>query len=308
MRFARMVFARHGVLLGAVVAAFGSVSSLAWADPAPTKAQCLEAHTKGQDLRRDGRLSAAREQFRTCGGSACPALVRDDCTRRLDELDKAQPTVVFEVKDGAGRDVSGLRVTVDGELPVGHLEGAPLSVDPGDHTFRFEAAGQTPVISSLVIRETEKNRHERIVMGNSSPTLASPAASAPPPLAAPPVTAPSADTKAGGGSATKTLGLVVAGVGVAGLVVGSIFGAEALSAKGAHCGSDELCDPGWASTTESRATISTVGFVAGGVLAAGGVALFLLAPSGTTEAPAPSVAVSPLVGPSTGGFQFAGRW
>jgi hypothetical protein len=88
-------------------------ASLARADP-PTKVQCVDANAKGQDLRRDGELSGARAQFRACAVSACPALVRDDCNRRLDEVERAQPTIVFDTKDAAGRDLSAVKVLVDG--------------------------------------------------------------------------------------------------------------------------------------------------------------------------------------------------
>jgi hypothetical protein len=52
-------------------------------------------------------------------------MVRDDCTRRLDELDKAQPTIVFEAKDGAGRDLTAVQVTVDGKPLVESLTARP---------------------------------------------------------------------------------------------------------------------------------------------------------------------------------------
>src|SRR5207237_2673547 len=44
----------------------------------PTKDQCVDADTKAQSLRRDGKLSAARDQLKMCAAQACPELVRDD--------------------------------------------------------------------------------------------------------------------------------------------------------------------------------------------------------------------------------------
>ena len=53
---------------------------------------------------------------------------------------------------------------------------------------------------------------------------------------------------------------------------------------------------------------STVGFVAGGVLLAGGVALFVLAPrSGPVRSEA-LLSVAPLLGPSAGGVRLLGQW
>jgi hypothetical protein len=82
----------------------------AWAEG--SKKECLDAHVKGQDLRRDGHLSAAREALRACAASTCPAIVRDDCTKRLDEAERAQPTVIFEARDGAGNDLADVKVTM----------------------------------------------------------------------------------------------------------------------------------------------------------------------------------------------------
>jgi hypothetical protein len=43
-----------------------------------TKDQCIDANGKGQELRREGKLSEARDQLRACANAACPAMVRDD--------------------------------------------------------------------------------------------------------------------------------------------------------------------------------------------------------------------------------------
>src|SRR3954467_7734926 len=68
------------------------------------KAQCVAAHTNGQSLRRQGKLAEARDQLRMCSDPKCP--MSTDCIRRLDELENAQPTVVFDVKDSSGHDLS----------------------------------------------------------------------------------------------------------------------------------------------------------------------------------------------------------
>ena len=45
-----------------------------------TKDQCPDANAKGQELRRDSTLSAAREQL-DISDATCPMIVRDDCRR-----------------------------------------------------------------------------------------------------------------------------------------------------------------------------------------------------------------------------------
>jgi hypothetical protein len=50
--------------------------------------------------------------------------------RRVDEINAAIPTVIFEAKDGAGGDLSAVRVTMDGEVLAERLEGTALSINP----------------------------------------------------------------------------------------------------------------------------------------------------------------------------------
>jgi serine/threonine-protein kinase len=106
----------------------------------------------------------------------------------------------------------------------------------------------------------------------------------------------------------KVVGLIAGGVGIVGLGLGAGFGLAALSFKSAHCDSSGTCDPGTSQTAYDRGTVSTVGFVAGGVLLGLGVTLFLVAPSGGTEHPAASVTVGPMVGSSAGGLRLGGTW
>jgi hypothetical protein len=153
---------------GAVLAALCLASATARADPTLTKVQCIEANTRGQDLRRDSKLSGAREMFRSCAAVSCPALVRDDCARRLDEVDKVQPTVVFVTKDPSGKDVTGVKVAVDGKPRADWLDGTELQVDPGEHVFTFTAAGQPPLTVTLVLAAGEKSRREQVVVGARS--------------------------------------------------------------------------------------------------------------------------------------------
>ena len=150
--------------------------------PAPafadlTKGQCVDANTTGQNLRREGKMSLAREQLRACASPSCPAMVRDDCTKRLDELERAQPTIIFDVKDLAGRDVSSVQVVVDGRALADRLDGTALGVDPGEHAFTFVVAGQAPLTQTFVIKEGEKERRERILVGAA--VAASPAGERP---------------------------------------------------------------------------------------------------------------------------------
>ena len=99
----------------------------------PTAEQCATADETAQTLRGQGELRAARERLRICTQAVCPAAVRDDCTERFKEVEKAMPTIVFVGIDAGGNeiDLSAARVTID-EVPLAdRLSSTPLAVDPG---------------------------------------------------------------------------------------------------------------------------------------------------------------------------------
>jgi hypothetical protein len=301
----RKNFAR---LLSAAALGFALAPSEAVADSV-TKAQCIEANTKSQDLRREGKLAEAREQLHRCGDPACPRLIRDDCTKRLDDLDKVQPTLVFDVKDARGADVIDVRVSVDGKPLADHLDGSPLKVDPGAHLFTFEVAGQPTVSDKVLVREGEAGRHESVVFDHLNP-----APGAPPPgshAGALPDAVP--DAQPSKGNAQRTIGLVVGGVGIAGLAAGVVFwqlGSSAWnSAKQACGGNVSACtDVGSANSDKSTATtdamVSTVAFIAGGALLAAGGVLFL---TGPRDKPASKdIVIAPSVSPRSAGLVMSG--
>jgi hypothetical protein len=292
-----------------------------------TKDRCIDANGKGQEFRREGKLTAAREQLRECATPACPAMVRDDCAKRLDEVEKAQPTIAFEVKDASDADVSAVKVTMDGNPLAERLDGTALPVDIGEHVFTFELVGRPPVTRTLVLTEGEKGRRERIAIGGatpSTPALMPPPSPAPvreanaPAGAAPVFSAIEPLPTRGGMGTQKVLGLVAGGVGVAGIAVGSVFGLMTLSQKSQQesaCGSSASCtSSGHAralsdhSTGMTDSTISTVGFIAGGALLVGGALLFFAAGHSPDAPAAARTLVVPSVGPGGGGMFLTGRF
>ena len=97
----------------------------------PTTADCLNANNRSIDLRNNHRLRAARGQLLICAANNCPADIRKECTRRVDEVNGQIPTIIFEAKDAAsGKDLSAVKVTMDGELIADRLEGTAISIDP----------------------------------------------------------------------------------------------------------------------------------------------------------------------------------
>jgi hypothetical protein len=321
-------FARTGSLGALLCGVLGAGSDAIAAGP--TKAACLAASADWADLREDRKLRAARDRLLLCAAASCPTDIREECSRHVPELTQAIPSIVFAAKDSSGNDVALVSVTIDGQPLLTKLDGSSIAIDPGEHTFRFVAPGQLPIEKKFVIQEGEKERRERIEFGADVP--AKPSAVPPPPSSgAPPVErplvpsvplAPAASSSApmtqeappgsgGGLGAQKILGVVAGALGAGGIAVGSVFGVMASSkwttAK-ATCGAG--CPPNdpaqnEKSDAQSAATVSTIGFVAGGALVATGLLLFVTAPQSSTTQTA-RVRVSPSVGPDMAGVTLMG--
>jgi hypothetical protein len=279
---------------------------------APTKEQCIDANSQAQKLRRESKLTAARQQLLSCSDPSCPAVVRGDCTARLDEVQKAQPTLVLDVKSRSGDDLTDVKVTVDGVPFTAKLDGSAVPMDPGEHAFLFEAPGFEAVNKTLVLKETEKDRRERIVLHKlpkAGTEPSSPGSAAPLPDE-PPVAEPSH-----GLGTQRLLGIVVGGVGLAGIAVGSVFGLKASSdwsAQQSACGSASSCpdhDGALAhhANLTTDATISTWAFIGGGALVASGALLFLTAPSRYSP-PSSGFVVVPAAGPRSVALELSARF
>lgn len=113
------------------------------------------------------------------------------------------------------------------------------------------------------------------------------------------------------GDTQRTLGIVAAGVGVAGIGIGAVFGLISISKKSAadeQCRGPELnlcsqkgVDDGKAAIEAGN--ISTIAFIAGAALAAGGAVLYFTAPDAATH-----VAIAPAFGPSAAALSLTARF
>jgi hypothetical protein len=116
-------------------------------------------------------------------------------------------------------------------------------------------------------------------------------------------------------SSMQVLGIVALSTGVAGLAIGAGFG---LSAKSDASIADTFCNGNACSSqrgvdashdASDAATISTIAFVAGGVLSAlGAVTLVLASSRDDREHPKASLSLTPVAGPHLVGTHIAGRW
>jgi hypothetical protein len=302
----------HRLLSAVVAGGLLVLASSAAADP--TKDDCIAANESAQDLRQAGKLQEARQKLTLCLAASCPRLLREDCAQRVSELDAAMPTVIFEAKDAGGNDVGAVHVTMDGHLFAIRLDGTAIPADPGEHRFEFEADGLSKTEKTLVLREGEKGRHERVVFDNLHTEAAPPASTRVSETSPHPrVSTEGASSR---GSVQRAAGIAVGGAGVVGLVVGSVLGLMSKStydhALSSECGAaagfsaePKTCTQAGYKDVQSahgQATASTVGFIAGAALLGGGACLYFAAPKGD------DVTVGPTIGAGSVGLTVHARW
>ena len=266
-----------------------------------------------------GKLVSARELYNRLAHETLPSDASKaskkavlDAQKELDALALRIPSVVISVK---GNDAA--KVTLDGiEVPTAAL-GVKRPVDPGKHVVTASAAGfATSEVTVILAEGKSETVTLKLKRGEAEPppvvaivpaakppvaTPMPPTAATTPALMPPTQPEPAPEQSKGNGSTQKTIGLVALGVGAAGLLVGGITGGMAVSKHGelSESCSDGHCpkgsEPQFGSSIDSYntlGTLSTIGFIAGGALAATGVVLIFMAPKKMTT----QATITPLVG------------
>jgi hypothetical protein len=96
-----------------------------------TKRECADAATKGQRLRDNKELKAAREAFASCARPACPEVVRESCVPWLEDVESRLPKLIVRAVDATDHEISDAHVVLDGEdVEVG----TSVALEPGSHT------------------------------------------------------------------------------------------------------------------------------------------------------------------------------
>lgn len=265
-----------------------TIASLALLAPAVAKATdlqaCITASERGQRARAAGRLREARDQFQICGVEGCPTIVRKDCVQWQSDLSTVIPSVVFGAKDKRGRDLLDVTVSMDGDPLVRKLDGKAVSVDPGPHTFRFDATGAPPVTERVLVKEGERARAINVVIADATELGDRPAS--------PAVYSADRESRQSGGHTAYPF--ILGGVGVTTLAIGIVWLA-ATPAFPDNCNeSTQTCTrtagetPSEYQDRQSRAgradgqpSEAAVIMGIGGALLIGGIVWYLLEPSGS---------------------------
>jgi len=175
-----------------------------------TQEQCVNAYEQSQSLTLEGKFRAAREQLLVCARPTCPKITQGDCGKWLATLEPKIPSVVVSAKSASGQDLERVRVLMDGVVLSENLDGRPVIVDPGPHTFRFESEGQV-LEERVVIVEGEKLRRLLADFAKLAPKVVEPP---PPPPPAGSAGIPTVSWVLGGVSVVSLVGFV--GFAVAG--------------------------------------------------------------------------------------------
>ena len=227
--------------------------------------------------------------------------------RRASAIESRLSTLAVRVAPGVG-DLPGLDVRRDG-IPLEHAAwGTAAPVDPGEHSVEATAPGKLPWRRTVIIRPGATAQNVEVGPLEDAPSHAAVGIT----TLTSATTASAADEDhriepSRPGTAQRRVGLVIAGLGLASVGVGTYFGIRTLdksdSARRA-CPTTPCSDRAAVDANDqakSSATISTATLAAGGGLLLLGSILFFTAPSSvapkrdatTSRKPTFDIATSP---------------
>jgi hypothetical protein len=253
-----------------------------------------------------GLLVEAAERLREAsrlpvsGDAAVQEQAKRDSEKELSDLSPRIPSLVIAIS-GAGD--APVAVTLDGVPIPRDLLGEDRPVNPGMHHLVAKRGADERSLD-VTVAEGER-RPLSLDFGRAAATPAAPTGA--------PVDNAGVSSSAGTGGGGKTLAFVALGAGAAGLIVGGVTGGLALSKKGELDDNDACLDGQCTYAVESDVkslrmfrTVSTIGFIAGGVLAVTGVVLLVTGGSSQQQGAARAPRVALAVGP--GHLQLSGSF
>ena len=226
--------------------------------------------------------------------------------QKISELEPKLSKLTIHVSDEA-KGLSGLSVKRDGEVVGAGSFDSPTPVNPGKHAIEVSADGMKPFSTSVDVGADADQKTVEV------PALAKAEGAAPPPEKT--LAAGSVSTSEASNSSLRTVGLIAGGAGVVALAVGTVFALEAKSKNNDannDCSGNVCGDIGYSTRQDARSAgnVATVAFVAGGVLVATGVTLYLVGgpPKNREAAHRAHVELVPAVAPGVCGGFFSGAF
>ncbi len=231
----------------------------------------------------------------------------DEAQRRADLLEPKLSKIVIDVP--ADSRAEGLEVRRNGKLVEPAMYGLEVAIDPGPQAIDATAPGQEvwsakimveskPGVTKIPIPSLVKRifveQHEDKPVQNKPPAVA--------------------PVQSGFGT-QRTIGVVVAGVGMAGIIVGSVFGGQTLSKvnqASTFCNADDppKCSPEGIDLHRQAGTfanISNIGIGVGAAALVGGIVMIAIAPSRAPKASS-AFRITPAVAPGFGSLSLSGEF
>jgi hypothetical protein len=265
---------------------------------------------------RSGKIASAWAQFREAAATAVKLgdprerVAREHAAALEPKLSKI---VIVVPKDVV---VPGLKVARDGEAVDSPLWGTPVPIDAGDHTIVVTAKGKKKFTTVAHVLPTASTQTVAVPVLEDNPEALAEEAT---PVSPPPATGPdvvSSPTRTERDPNFRIAGITVAAIGVAGLVIGTVFGVDAMTQLN-DSNSTGGCTSGTTacrtqagvnerSAAQTAATASTVGFALGGAAVVGGALMYFLAPRVNRSSSAATLV--PMVDPRGGGLGLVGTF
>ena len=268
----------------------------------------------GECYERVGKTASAWATFREAASLANNSNQADRARvagGRAQDLEGKLSRLSIELAPDVAR-IAGVVVKRSGQRLESSLYGTPLPVDPGEYRVEVSAPGYETWTTPIKVEAGGASASVRVpglVKSPEAPVTPTPAAQA----------SANADKKASarllapakhGLTTGQTFGLVVGGVGLIGLGLGSYFGVRAISNNSdaeEECNADNRCSQAGIDLTDKAgkdATAANIAFAAGGALVAiGGVVFLSTGPSDRDR-----VALVPLLGPGTAAASISGSF
>lgn len=263
---------RIGIFVTTLAASLaGATSQPGTAHAQDAAEKCSSAYEDAQRQRLKGEFIEAARAAQVCSQAECNSLIVQECIRLYEQLQQDTPSMVFSAHNGKGEELFDVKVQVDGQLVTERLDGRPIELNPGPHTFHFEAEGLPPVEAKHTARVGDRNRLLEIVLGKPEPQQTKPE---PQPISTPVAPPPEPPKKK---ATIPVASWVLGGVGVLGLAG---FGYFRLAATkdyndyGRTC--SPRCNPDDVDKIHSKFQLSYVSLGVGAAALGGAALLFVV--------------------------------
>jgi hypothetical protein len=282
-----------------------------------------------------GKLVAAQEAYLKLIheelAATAPAAFKNAQAVAKDELAAIEPKIGSLRIDVEGIGQKKVTVKLDEQMVPPALLGVFRPVDPGPHVISVFPVGQSPVKGTVDVHEAEKKEIKLTIP--DAPASGVPLSAGDNPDVAKPVEAPqppgrdTTTTSSGFMTPLRGAGIGVGAVGVAGVVVGSLFMAKGFSSQSAAnaaavaagCTNGGLTCPNTPKVAAAKATINAddkdaanqktigaIGLAVGGAALVTGVVLIVIGkpkPAAAAAAPPPRASVTPWFSGTAGGLR-----